>query len=89
MCRDHERQINVRNLANSSRSITRAKLAEKIAKEIYEFLKVGIAVLVLLWEIMQCLIMMFLPSDVGPFLSALGRTFMRMWMLHLFLLGER
>ncbi|KAI0807181.1 hypothetical protein C8Q74DRAFT_1362716 [Fomes fomentarius] len=37
-CRHYEKQINVRNPANNSRSITRAKLAEKVAKEIYDYM---------------------------------------------------
>ena len=37
----YEKQINVRNPANPTRSISRSKLAEKIAKEIFEFMKVG------------------------------------------------
>ncbi|KAI0747960.1 hypothetical protein C8Q80DRAFT_705330 [Daedaleopsis nitida] len=40
-CKSFERQINVRNPANNARSITRAKLAEKLAKEIYEFMRVS------------------------------------------------
>ncbi|KAI0637133.1 hypothetical protein C8Q77DRAFT_1207248 [Trametes polyzona] len=36
--RSYERQINVRSPANSFRSITRGKLAEKIAREIFEYL---------------------------------------------------
>ncbi|TBU47949.1 hypothetical protein BD309DRAFT_389448 [Dichomitus squalens] len=38
-CKSYERQINVRNPANNARSITRRKLAEKIAKEIYDFMR--------------------------------------------------
>ena len=35
-----EKQINVRNPASQAHSITRSKLAEKIAKEIYAFMQV-------------------------------------------------
>ncbi|KAI0709022.1 hypothetical protein C8Q76DRAFT_741905 [Earliella scabrosa] len=38
-CRPWERQINVRNPANRTRSVTRARLAEKVAKEIYDYMK--------------------------------------------------
>ncbi|KAH9946255.1 uncharacterized protein BXZ73DRAFT_95757 [Epithele typhae] len=34
-----ERQINVRNPANHTHSITRSKLAEKVAKEIFDYMK--------------------------------------------------
>ncbi|RPD65970.1 hypothetical protein L226DRAFT_566456 [Lentinus tigrinus ALCF2SS1-7] len=39
-CPSYERQINVRNPANHGKSVTRAKLAEKIAKEIADYMKV-------------------------------------------------
>ncbi len=39
-CPSFERQINVRNPANNGKSITRAKVAEKIAKEIADYMKV-------------------------------------------------
>ncbi|PIL23840.1 hypothetical protein GSI_13591 [Ganoderma sinense ZZ0214-1] len=35
-CRPYEKQINVRNPSNNLRSITRRKLAEKVAKEIHD-----------------------------------------------------
>ncbi|RDX48301.1 hypothetical protein OH76DRAFT_1352685 [Lentinus brumalis] len=38
-CPSFERQINVRNPANNGKSITRAKVAEKIAKEIADYMK--------------------------------------------------
>ncbi|KAI0721607.1 hypothetical protein C8T65DRAFT_201014 [Cerioporus squamosus] len=38
-CLSYERQINVRNPANNGKSITRAKLAEKTAKEIADYMK--------------------------------------------------
>ncbi|OJT01611.1 hypothetical protein TRAPUB_7953 [Trametes pubescens] len=37
-CRSYERQINVRNPANGFRSITKGKLAEKIAREIHDYM---------------------------------------------------
>ncbi|KAI0664973.1 hypothetical protein C8Q70DRAFT_23410 [Cubamyces menziesii] len=36
-CRSYERQINVRNPAHSSHSITKGRLAEKIAREIFDY----------------------------------------------------
>lgn len=42
-CRSYERQINVRTPANSFRSITKAKLAEKIAREIFDYMNVSAA----------------------------------------------
>ncbi|KAI0831133.1 hypothetical protein BC628DRAFT_1352418 [Trametes gibbosa] len=37
-CRSYERQINVRSPPNSSRSITKGKLAEKIAREMFDYM---------------------------------------------------
>lgn len=40
-CRSYERQINVRSPSSGFRSITKGKLAEKIAREMHDYMNVS------------------------------------------------